>query len=147
MTPEQTYTINLPLINKLIEACSEYIKNLTGLDIDIVHIPVRDTPKTQDDSIRDFINECCRCWGTVPEYILKSRMRIRVDMRQLITYAIKKKYPRLTHARTGSFLNQDHTTVIATLKTIQARFAAKDELVMNLYQKIKHVLPDEKVQG
>lgn len=53
-------------------------------------------------------------------------------VRQKIAWMVKREYPRLSYPRIGKIMHRDHTTIIHSIRKIDALIAANDPSVADL---------------
>lgn len=53
-------------------------------------------------------------------------------VRQKIAWMVKREYPRLSYPRIGKIMHRDHTTIIHSIRKIDALLAANDPSVADL---------------
>ncbi len=143
---------NFGVIQSIIRTAEERIEHHTGMNLKLCLVEDMTAEPNIDDAdidtcVAKLINDCCRTWGVHSDYVfVKERKKVRVEMRMIIVHIIRLNYPKLTLNKIGSFFKQDHTTVSTNLLVIKGRIEIQDDLTMQLFNKVKHLI-DEKVQN
>lgn len=94
----------------------------------------RNTTKTLNQEHSLGVVREAICWHTSLEWKKisnnKNRSRLYVFPRQLFCYLVKKHYPTITLTDIAHYLEQDHSTVIHSVRKIENFVAIKDELTL-----------------
>ncbi len=95
-------------------------------------------PQTKKEKTENVINKVCNYLQVNKSYVLgKCRYRSVVEARQIIS-AILRDNVKLKLREIGKALNQDHTTVIHSIQSLQNRLDTEPLLKLKLEQlKIK----------
>ena len=119
MTP----TDHTPIINSILTRAQQEIEQQTGLNL-IVQIAPPTLLQTQQDSLQHLVEQCCQLWGVTTQYLKeKNRNHHRSNLRALLCYIIKEKWPS-TYLRTiGEIFDFGHDAVIDCIERTKTFFA------------------------
>jgi len=132
---------NLPLIQQIVNTCENTIFEKTGIKVNL--ILYNQTPlETIQGKALSLVFSACVCWQVDIEYIAKrDRKQSRVAMRSLLFHLLRYKlnmsYVSITKVISAG--GYDHATVIHAIQKVEKHLQVKDELIMSLYDKIKHL--------
>ena len=131
---------NMSIITSILRRAEEEIEHHTGMCLS-----VQITPPTLEETnvanVEELIDKCCEIWGIESDLVRsKGREKRRTNLRSLLCYLIKVKWPAISQARISVIFKVDHTSVVWSIKKTKDHLSVKDEFMTTHYEMVKHIL-------
>jgi chromosomal replication initiation ATPase DnaA len=136
----------MPLVFNIITEAENKIKAETGVEVKLKL--VTSTQAAIENRLDLLLKTMCALWGNnITDIRGQIRTREFVIPRQMFCFVAHRLYGDTTSLKTiGSTVNyKDHTTVLNAINQICDLLASRNEQVLSFYNKVKHLLDEEKV--